>query len=88
MYFETQTAGLFKACVCTGDMSVASASSPDESPSYKPEQLRYGAHMIQLDRSIHRISGIAIRHMGQGGRLARYPLHAHFVGEFGVGTAW
>ncbi len=54
-----------------GDMSSASAAVPDESQWYASSQLRYGAHMIQLDRSINRIKGIAVRHMGQGGRLAR-----------------
>lgn len=71
-----------------GDMSAQSASSPSETPWYTPEQLRYGGHLIQVDRSFVRINGIAVRHFGQAGRLGRYAMHVHFVGEYGAHQYW
>ena len=40
-----------------------------------------GGHTICLDDAITNFEGIEFRHMGQGGRLARYPVHWHFRGN-------
>ena len=44
--------------------------------------MQYGCHTIAAGPGARmRVDGLEFMHCGQGGRLARYPLHWHFVGE-------
>lgn len=40
---------------------------------------RFGAHIMVMRGSLARIDGVALRRVGQAGRLGRYPIHFHRV---------
>jgi hypothetical protein len=42
---------------------------------------RIGGHIMIMAGSILRLSNAELVHMGQAGRLARYPIHWHFAGD-------
>ena len=42
---------------------------------YADEDVQFGFHHISVDESVTRIEGVEIFNAGQGGRLARYPIH-------------
>lgn len=48
---------------------------------YDPQFTGYGGHTIFIHNSTVRIEGAEFKHMGQGGRMARYPVHWHHRGD-------
>lgn len=52
-------------------------SVPYVDPHYNATYVGYGGHTLFIHNSIVRLEGIEVRNMGQGGRMAKYPIHWH-----------
>lgn len=75
--FRSEVLVLTSNVVVRGDMSNKSALPIDETPHYTRDEVAYGGHTIFVDESVVRLDGIEFDQLGQGGRLARYPVHWH-----------
>ncbi|KAI9002533.1 G8 domain-containing protein [Hyaloraphidium curvatum] len=68
--------------VIEGDMGPESPPYANE-PYYEGynDFLQYGGHSVFTGNSVVHIEGIEARFLGQGSRLARYPIHWHIRGD-------